>query len=68
MPTKIKTYNNRSAFYVMVRDTYGQERVEYRTNSEDDARCFYQELYLGPGDYNKRLVDNRMPGGPCIIG
>jgi hypothetical protein len=35
--------------------------VEYRTNSEDDARCFYQELHLGAGDYNAFIRDNRLP-------
>ena len=67
MSANDKTFRNRSAFHVIVRDTYGHERCAYRTNSEDDARCFYQELHLGPGDYNAFILDNRMPGGPRIL-
>jgi len=57
----VRTVRNRAAFHVIVRNTYGHERVEYRTNSEDDARCFYQELHLGAGDYNAFIRDNRLP-------
>lgn len=58
---RTRTVRNRSAFHVVVRNTYGTERVVYRTNSEDDARCFYQELHLGAGDYNAFIRDNRLP-------
>ena len=59
VPTR--TVRNRSAFHVVVRNTYGTERVAFRTNNEDLARCFYQELHLGAGDYNAFIRDNRLP-------
>jgi hypothetical protein len=55
---KPRTRNNRAAYWVIVRNTYGEDRVVYRTNSHDDALCFMQEYCMGAGDYNVRVQDN----------
>jgi hypothetical protein len=55
---KSRTRNNRAAYWVVVRSTYSEDRVVYRTNSHDDALCFVQEYYMEAGDYNIRIVDN----------
>jgi hypothetical protein len=53
-----RTRNNRAAYWVIVRSTYGEDRVVYRTNSHDDALCFTQEYYMEAGDYSIRIDDN----------
>jgi hypothetical protein len=55
---KCRTIKNRAPFWVVVRDTYGNEEVILKTSHEDSARVAHQRRVEDGRDYTVSIVDN----------
>ena len=53
-----RTIKNRTPWWVVARDTYGNERVVYKTRHEDSARVFHQRRVEDGSDYTVSIVCN----------
>jgi hypothetical protein len=55
---KCRTLKNRTPFWVVARDTYGNETVILKTRHEDSARVAKQRRVEEGRDYTVTIVDN----------
>jgi hypothetical protein len=55
---RCRTIKNRKPFWVVVRDTYGNETVILKTRHEDSARVAHQRRVEDGRDYTVSIVNN----------